>query len=290
MNMLMHKIGERNFCLISMNRWLLVIKATVVIIINCGCLMTRSEGDRLFYKVSKLENEVAKLQSIRHDIETVFLIQMKDLIDRMAKFERQLATFRQSQVEDNDKSKELIEEIKTLRALLEESQRNYQELESAQENLLKNQHDLKEAQQKIRIPVLKEDHFAEAKKYFHAKRYDDALYLLEQFIKTYGQELTLIAEAHVLLGDVYDKQGELSASLDYKINYQKKAVVSYQKAIATTKDNALREEVLFKMGNMLKAMGNKEGALAAFEEILAKHKNTKRAQAIKKMLAELIKK
>jgi DNA repair exonuclease SbcCD ATPase subunit len=166
MNMLVRKIDGQNFrlALISLHYFTSFCIATAIVMASCGCVMTKAQGERLSYKIEMLEDEVAKLQRIRHDIETIFLVQVKDLIDRMARFERQLSTFRQSQADDNNKSNELISEIQRLRAELEETQKNYKQLEFSQDSLAKNQQALKDAQTRIRIPPFKDDHFSEAKK------------------------------------------------------------------------------------------------------------------------------
>jgi TolA-binding protein len=252
-----------------------------------GCVMTKTQGDKLHGQVQNLEDEVAKLQRVRHDMEVLLVGQVRDLVDRMARFERQLATLRESLTEDSSKSTELVAEVQTLRSELEQAQQHYKNLEAGQQSLAKNQQVLKEAHNKIRIPPLKEDHFAQAKKYYLGGQFDEAVFLFDQLVKNYPDEKDLVGQSYYLLGEIYRKLGDGEKSPEEAEKNYKKSVVSYQKITEMYKDAILREEALFKMGSVLKLMGNTEGAKAAYNELLLHHKKSKRASEAKALLSEL---
>lgn len=271
----------------------LVAKAPVYVIIAgvfvvmSGCVMTRAQGEHLQSQMRNLEDEVAKLQRVRHDMEVLLVGQVKDLIDRMARFDRQLASLRDSLTEDATKNTGLVAEIQGLRSELELAQQNYKQLEQSQQALAKSQHSAKETHKKIPIPPVKEDHFAAAKKYYLGGQHDEAIYLFDQLIATYPDEKELVGQSYYLLGEIYRKLGDGDKTPQNAEKNYKKSVVSYQKITELYKDAILREEALFKMGGVLKIMGNTEGAKAAYNELLLQHKKSKRAAEAKALLSEL---
>lgn len=252
-----------------------------------GCVMTKAQGEALTIQVRDLEDEVAKLQRVRHDMEVLLVGQVRDIIDRIARLEGQLTALRESLSEGSTRSTELVAEIQNLRGELEEAQQRYRNLEQDQKSLAKNQVALKEAQNKIRIPPLKDDHFALAKKYYLGGKFDEAILLFEQFVQDYPDEKELSGQSYYLLGEIYRKLGEAGKTTGETEKFYKKAVVSYQKIIEMYKASILREEALFKIGLVLKTMGNHQGAVAAFKELLSKHAKGKRATEAKKHLAAL---
>ncbi len=254
---------------------------------NFGCVMTRAQGDQLVSQVREIEDEVAKLQRVRHDMEVLLLGQVRDLVDRIARLESQLVTLRESLTEGSSRNTELVAELQTLRNELEHAQHLYRNLEQGQMSLAKNQNALQEAQNKIRVPPFKDDHFALAKKYYLGGKFDEAIFLFDKFIATYPDERDLQGQSNYLLGEIYKKMADGEKSTVDAERYYKRAVVSYQKIIETTKDQNLREEALFKIGVTLKAMGKKEEAQAAFKELLSKHDKGKRVKETKQQLAEL---
>lgn len=254
---------------------------------NSGCVMTKAQGDRLVVQVREIEDEVAKLQRVRHDMEVIMLGQVRDLVDRIARLESQLVNLRESLSEGSSKNTQMVAELQTLRGELENAQMLYRNLEHGQASLAKNQNALQEAHNKIRVPPIKEDHFALAKKYYLGGKFDEAIYLSDQFITTYPDDKELVGQSHYLLGEVYKKMADGEKStVDAERNY-KRAVVAYQKIIEMDGASLLREEALYKMGITLKAMGNKDGAKAAFKELIAKHADGKRVKEANKALAEL---
>jgi TolA-binding protein len=268
-------------------RWAPVGIVAVGALFNGGCVMTKAQGDRLTEQVREIEDEVAKLQRVRHDMETLLLGQVRDLVDRIARLENHLATLRESLTEGSSRNTELVAELQNLRSELENAQHLYRNLEQGQASLAKNQNALKEAQNKIRIPPLKEDHFALAKKLYLGGKYDEAIFLFEQFIAAYPQDKDLTGQCYYLTGEINKKLADGEKSAEDAEKYYKRAVVSYQKIVEMFNESILREEALYKIGVVLKSMGNKEGAQAAFKELLTKHANGKRVKEAKKQLAEL---
>lgn len=262
--------------------------AGVFLIVGSGCVMTKAQGEQLTAEMRSMESEVAKLQRVNHDMK-ILLGQVHDLFDRLAKLEGQLANFQESMHEGSSKNLELITELQNLRGQLEEAQYKYRNLEQDQKSLAQNQQVLKAETIKVKIPPLKEDHFALAKKLFAAGKYDDSMFLLEEFIKEYntGKDKESIGQAYFLLGENNRKIAENKQTSDEVEKYNKSAVVYYQKIVELFQSSVLREEALFKIGTILKSMGNHDGAKAAFNELLSSNKASKRAHEAKKQLASL---
>lgn len=264
-----------------------IFLAGVFLLLTPGCVMTKAQGDRLSSQVREVEDEIAKLQRLRHDMEILLVGQVRDLVDRIAKLENHLSNLRQSLSEGSSRNMEMLAEIQDLRNALEQSENRYRNLEQDQQNLYKNQAALKDAQNKTRIPPLKEDHFALAKKYFLANKFDEALLLFEHYIKDYPEEKEA-GDAHYFLGEIYSKLA-VDASGEEADRQNKKAVIAYQKIIELHKgkDSSLREESLYKIGLVLKAINNKDAAKAAFKALITDHAKGKRVKEAKKQLAEL---
>lgn len=255
-----------------------------------ACVMTRAEGDMLTSQVRHMEDEVAKLQRVRHDIEVLMSGQVRDLFDRMAKLEGQLSTLRESFYEGTNKSHELVSEIASLRGQLEEAQFQYKNLENDQKSLAHKQQVLKQAQNQVSIPPLKKDHFDLAKKLFAAQKYEPAIFLFDEYTKQYendkeNKEST--GQAYYSLGEIYRTLAEAQKGPEESEKLYKKSVMSYQKVVEQKQSANLTEEALFKMGLALKALGNSKAAQAAFNELLSNNKNSKRATEAKKQLAGL---
>lgn len=254
-----------------------------------GCMMTKAQGEKLTYQMRELEDEVAKLQRVRHDMEVLLVGQVRDLVDRIARLESQLISLRASLTEGSSRNTEMVAEIQNLRGELEQAQYRFKNLEQNQQDLAKHRATIKDAQN-IRIPPQKEEHFALAKKSYIGGKYDDAATLFEQFIKSYPDDKELVGQSYYSLGEIYRNLGAGGKSESETEKFYKKSVVSYQRVIEDHKESMLREEALFKIGSVLKAMGNKEGAIMAYKELLAQHSKGKRVQEAKKQLAELQKK
>lgn len=263
--------------------------SSALLLVGSGCFMTKSQGDKLTNQVRLIEDEIAKLQRVRHDMEILLVGQVRDLVDRIARLENHVKNFRESLSDGSSRNNELLAELQNLREELEQSQHRFRNLEQDQLSLAKNQVALKEAQNKIRIPPLKEDHFALAKKYYAGNKFDEATLLFDAFVKEYPEEKE-VGECYFTLGEINRKLAESNKSETDADILHKRAVVSYQKIIELHKDSPLREEALYKMGSILKTMGNKEGAQAAFKELLATHQNGKRVKDAKKQLADMGKK
>ncbi|MCA9507035.1 MAG: hypothetical protein KC505_01260 [Myxococcales bacterium] len=251
--------------------------------------MTKAQGDKLSHKVNDMEGEVAKLQRVRHDMEILLSGQVRDLFDRLARLENQLNNIRQAINDGSSKNLKLITEVQDLRGELEEAQHKYRNLEQEHQSLAKNQLALKKSTEKIKVPPLKDEHFALAKKLFAAGKYNDSIYLADEFIKEYaeGKDKDALGQMYFLMGENNRKLSENKKTADDVEKYRKTAVVNYQKIVELFKVSVLREEALYQIGSILKEMGNSEGAKAAFRELLSSNEKSKRAQAAKKHLASL---
>lgn len=270
----------------STNRWFLMpAHFWVAGFLLCAqsCVMT-SEFKIFSTKVEDLESEMAKMQRVRHDME-ILLSGQKKTIDRLAQLEKQLSALRESLVDGHTKSTELTAEIQGLRNELEEAQYRYKLLEADQKDLAKNQQALKEEHKK-RAPKNKAEHFALAKKNFSEEKFEDAISLFEQYVQNYPADNEL-PQAYYLLAESCQKRAQKEEVPEEALRFYKKAIIAYQEIVEKYGQSGLREEALFKMGLVLKSMGNKDAATAAFKEVISKHKGSKRAVEAKAQLSEL---
>lgn len=269
-----------------LNKALVALGASVFFC--AGCFMSKAQGDLLTIKVRDMESEVAKFQRVRHEMEILLSGQVRDLIDRLDKMERQLVTVRETVHEGSSHSQDLVSEIQNLRGQLEEAQYQYRNLEKDQKSLAQNQLALKEETNKIKIPPLKKDHFELAKKLHEAAKYEDSLFLLDAFVKEYAEkDKEMAGQAYFLMGENNRKIAENKKTPEEAEKYSKIAIVHYQKIVDLFKSSTLREEALFKIGTLLRTMGNNNGAKAAFNELLSSNKASKRAKEAKQQLASL---
>lgn len=258
-----------------------------VFLCNSACVMTRAEGDKLTLKLRTVESEMAKLQRVRHEMEVLLSGHMKELVDRVARMEGQLKNMRESLAQGTEKSSQLLSELETLRGQLEEAQHRYQTLEQDQKSLMQSHLALKQSQKKFPVPPLKKDHFEMAKKLAAANKFDEAIYLFDEFVRLYPDDKELVGQSLYSLGEMYRKLAEGDKDPGSAEKFYKKSVVSYQKIIEMNHASALQEEALFKIATVLKAMGNREAALATLQELLTNHKNSKRAADAKKLVGAL---
>lgn len=271
------KLGSKNNLLIL----------TLLSGFSSSCVMTKAQGDVLVHRVLRLEAKSEKIQNDRHDMEVLLVGRISDIVDKVANLERQFIAFRSTLSEGAQKNSELVMEIKSLRNELEESAAKYEQLEKDQQELSKSQLALKKAQKKIQTPLLKKDHYALAKKYYLNGNLSEAESLLSDFIKRYPDDKELINQSYYLLGEVYRKLASASKSKDQATVYYKKSVINLEKIVQAYKKSVLKEEALFKMGLVLKAMGNNKGAKAAFSQLLVTNENSNRANEAKRYLSKI---
>lgn len=170
-----------------------------------GCLLTKVQGDSLTTRINKLEDEMAKIQSLKHDLEILLNDQLKVLLQKVAFLDDQVTNFK-----------------KTLNDSLQENQKLTQEL------------------QKVSAEIE---------------------------IAKYSLEKTELPNE------------------DQKIAHQKKTLITYKNIL---KDNSQpKEEILLKIGLLLKEMGNTKAAMQAFEELLSYKKESKEAKEALKELDKL---
>lgn len=261
--------------------------AGIFLCLSPGCVMTRAEGDAISLRMREVEGEMAKLQRVRHEVQVLLSGHMKELVDRVARLENQISNMRDVLSEGTTKSAQLLSELEVLRGQLEDAQARFMTLEQDQKSLAQSHLALKQAQKRMPIPQTKKDHFAAAKKLYTDAKFDDALYLLDEFVKLYEKDKEFIGQVYYYAGDIYHKLADNEKEQDNKNKFYKKSVVSLQKIVEMNHAASLREEALYKMGIILKALGNTEASMAAFNELLTAHKNSKRAAQAKKQLAEL---
>ncbi len=190
-----------------------------------GCVMTKAQGEKLALQIHHLENEMARLQRVRHDME-ILLGQVRSIVDRIGHVEGQLLSLKESLFEDSSRNIDLRTELQNLRNELEEAQNRYRNLEEEQQNLAK----LKLAGvKKLEAPASKDEHFQLAKKLIADGKIDESIQLFEQFTRDYPNERELANKAYFFLGENYRSLAETNPSKNDSDKYFKKSIVSYQK-------------------------------------------------------------
>lgn len=252
-----------------------------------SCLMTQREGFELTKRTMRLEQEVAKLESLKHDLEVLLSTKVSDLFDRISRIENIIASIQESVFEGAKEQTQVMAELQTLRNLLDEAKNKYNILEKGHESLAKAQEKIREEKNKVTIPPLKSDHFLLAKKLYQAKRLDDALYLFEEFIKLYETDKDLADKSFFIMGDICKEKSDKEVDENIQLLFKKKAVVYWQKTIENSFNKSNKEEALYKMGLLLESMGNKALAKAAFQGLLESNKKSAHANDAKKHIANL---
>lgn len=242
-----------------------------VILLWPACVMTRSQGDDLSGKMYKLENEVAKLQRVRHDLEVLLNDKVKDLFERIGTFESELSNLRFVLSENKDNYDRVLGELQRLQGEIDETKsRSYAMARSGNSA----------------VPADRSEHLKAAEKAFSQKNWSQAIALFEQYQKLYPDENETLAYTYVQLGEALREQALMLHGED-KIRHLKKAVVSLQKSLSHLSNEDKKAEALLKVGMCLKDLNNTDGARAAFKELLDKMPNSKQSKDAKKLLAEL---
>lgn len=266
----MNKIAESNLSWLSSNhirsKTLLMFLLSCAFLLPSGCLMTKSEGNDLSIRLSKIEGELAKLERVRHDLEILLSGKVGDLYERIARMESTLDSLQESTFTSSLEKDKLTLEIQDIK----------NQLELAKEHI-----------PAPNIPKNKEDHFAKAKKLYLSGDLNEAILLFDELIKKHPADKILTGQAYYLLGEIYHKQSQSALKDEDKLLFNKKAIVHWQKVIELGSPQNAKEESLYKMGLLLKSMGNKEAAKAAFTTLLETNRQSVRAGDARKSLAEL---
>jgi TolA-binding protein len=252
-----------------------------------SCVMTRAQGEKISMRVDSMESEVAKLQRVRHDLEVLVSGKVSDLLERVRQLEEKMASLRENLYEGSNRNSELVNELQKLRGQVEEAEFRYKGLERDQQDLVKNQEQLQEIAEKMRIPPLKDDHFSLAKKLHISGKNNDALMLFEEFVKLYPNDKEQLGQSYYNIAEILrefakNEKDEMSAE-----NYRKKAILSYQKIVDMYKKATLKEEALYKMGLVLRELNNDKAAKAAFKALIQLNAKSKRINDAKKELAQI---
>jgi len=165
--------------------------AGVFLLSTLSCVMTKAQGEKLAGQIHYLENEMAKLQRVRHDME-ILLGQVRNIVDRIVHVEGQIIGLKESLSEDSSRSTDLRAELQNLRNELEEAQNRYRNLEQEQQNLARREPVAK----KIEAPASSEEHFQLAKQFHSDGKTDESIQLFEQFISAYPDERDLVNKSY----------------------------------------------------------------------------------------------
>lgn len=274
MNQHTHKIDAANFHYAN-KFYKQVYKALIAstCLFFQGCFLTQTQALRLQTKIEKVEDEVAKMQSIKHDLDIFMNEQVKTLIEKINYLDAQVAMFKTT-LEDNLKEKEEL--VTELKKLTQEIELNKQAYDNLLQNNLKHKITVKNAS----------DVLQESQKLAKEQKFTESINILENFIKEFPQDEKIHELNHQLakiLKDFYDNE----LNQEKKSLAQKKAVIIYKNLLQDS--NLAKDDLLYSLGFLLKDMNNYQAAISIFKQ-LAELKNTQKAKEALKQIAELEKK
>ncbi len=112
----MQKTVEQN------SRWknkVLISALISALFIFNGCLLTKVQGDSLTVRINKLEDEMAKIQSLKHDLEILLNDQLKVLLQKVATLDDQVANFKKTLEDSLLNNQKLTQELQKLSSEME---------------------------------------------------------------------------------------------------------------------------------------------------------------------------
>lgn len=260
------------------------------LVLISSCVVTKAEGEQMSSDIARLKNEIATLQREKSDFTIVIERKNSELQSRISALED--VTFKKSTGESLE-SDRLKKEVEQLRGQLEETQKNFEDLQKVPkpEETVKDTAVIKSSGElESDIPTDKKGHFDWAKKAFADKNFNAAFLRIDSYIEKYRDDQQHGAEAHLLKGDSAVMLAKKAATEAAKKDLYKKAVVSYQELLTRYPKSAKIPEGLFKVGETLEAMGFASDAKIFYEEITLKHPKSAFAKDAKSKLAVLAKK
>lgn len=244
----------------------------LLIALSTGCVVTRSEGDRIQADLDSLKSEVATLQRQRSDSNT----QLSQLATRVGQLEHM--TFSKAGAGDSQ-TNALAQEIQQLRDQLEQTQHQLQQQQMPTPPV-------KQVDQTA--PKDKKALFDWAKQAFDQKDYSTAYERFDTFLEKHKEDVELAPDAYLLSGDAEYLQAKAAAgNKSLASDLYKKAVLSYQELLTRYPKSKNIPEALYKVGESLQAMGFPGDARVFFEEIVKKHSKSSFAKLAQKKLDSL---
>ena len=252
----------------------LVLSLISAFLLLQGCFLTQTQALTLQTKIEKIEDEMSKMQSLKHDLEIFMNDQVKMLIEKVAYLDSQVSLFK-TNLEEAIKEKEAL--VIELQKLTQETEINKQSYENLLQTSLKNE----TKYFKNAAEVLQE-----SQSLIKEQKLVDAINLLEDFIKKYPHDEQINKLNHSLAKILTDfSKNELNQ--EKKALAEKIAVIIYKNLL---QNNELpKEDLLYDLGFLLKDMKNYAAAIGIFKE-LSQNKTTAKTKEALKQIAELEKK
>ena len=190
----------------------LVLSLISAFLLLQGCFLTQTQALTLQTKIEKIEDEMSKMQSLKHDLEIFMNDQVKMLIEKVAYLDSQVSLFK-TNLEEAIKEKEAL--VIELQKLTQETEINKQSYENLLQTSLKNE----TKYFKNAAEVLQE-----SQSLIKEQKLVDAINLLEDFIKKYPHDEQINKLNHSLAKILTDfSKNELNQ--EKKALAQKKAVI-----------------------------------------------------------------
>ena len=115
------------------NKVLISALISALFIFN-GCLLTKVQGDSLTVRINKLEDEMAKIQSLKHDLEILLNDQLKVLLQKVATLDDQVANFKKTLEDSLLNNQKLTQELQKLSAEVEIARHSLEKTELPNED------------------------------------------------------------------------------------------------------------------------------------------------------------
>lgn len=235
-----------------------------VLVFLTACLMSKSEGQLMASDIDRLKTDVATLQRQRSDSEILQQKQQASIENRIEALEN--VSFKKAANEGHENDR-LQKELEALRGQIEEMQKG---MESAKPSPA-----AQPAAPAERAPEGKKGHFEWAKDAFEDEKYDLALSRIESFLDRYKEDKTYGVEAYMMKGDAAVALAKNASADAARVDFNKKALSSYQDLLTRFPKSTKIPEALFKVGETMRSMGFAKDAKVFYREIVENEKYAK---------------
>lgn len=251
-----------------------IVLGTLSLLMTASCFVSKSEGQMMASEIDRLKNEIATLQRQRSDSEILQERKHEEIAGRFAALEN--VTFKKAAAEGAE-SERLKKELAELRGQLEETQKNIETIKPTTPS----------SEPEETVPSGKKEHFDWAKGAFAAKNYGAAFSRADSFIDKYKNDKTYGADIYLLKGDAAMMLGKGAPTAAAALEWNKKALASYQEFLTRFSGSTRVPEGLYKVGDTMRAMGYASDARIFYEEIVQKHAKSEYAKQAKIRLSEM---
>jgi len=233
-----------------------------VLLFLTACFVSKSEGQLMSSDIDRLKTDVATLQRQRSDSEILQQKQQASVENRLGALEN--VSFKKAANEGSENER-LQKELEALRGQIEEVQKGLESAKPVAQPTAKAE----------QAPEGKKAHFEWAKAAFSDEKYELAFSRIESFLDKYKEDKVYGVEGYLLKGDAAVALAKDASTDAARVDYNKKALSSYQDLLTRFPKSAKIPEALFKVGETMRSMGFTKDAKVFYREIAENAKYAK---------------